>query len=119
MPTRWTRLWGCWPKAWVWNLDLGGLSLESARACAADPPPAGRAHERLPWKPLVSNNNKSMSMMNCVRTIIEEAAAAQGFRAVRGVVLEIGELAAVDVDALRFSLEAIRGADHAGKDAGR
>jgi hydrogenase nickel incorporation protein HypA/HybF len=48
-----------------------------------------------------------MSLAEGVRTIIEEAAAAQGFRAVRGVVLEIGELAAVDVDALRFSLEVV------------
>lgn len=48
-----------------------------------------------------------MALAEGVRTIIAEAAAAEGFRAVRGVVLEIGELAAVEVDALRFSLEVV------------
>ncbi len=48
-----------------------------------------------------------MSLAEGVRTIIEEAAAANGFRAVREVVLEIGELAAVEVDALRFCLEVV------------
>lgn len=48
-----------------------------------------------------------MSLAEGVRTIIEEAAAANGFQAVRSVVLEIGELAAVEVDALRFCLDVV------------
>jgi hydrogenase nickel incorporation protein HypA/HybF len=48
-----------------------------------------------------------MSLAEGVRGIIEDAARAQGFSAVRSVVLEIGELSAVEVDALRFCLDAV------------
>jgi hydrogenase nickel incorporation protein HypA/HybF len=48
-----------------------------------------------------------MSLAEGVRSIIEESATSQGFKTVRGVVLEIGELAAVEVDALRFCLEVV------------
>ena len=48
-----------------------------------------------------------MSLAEGVRAIIEEAAQADRFRHVRTVVLEIGELAAVEVDALRFCLGAV------------
>ena len=48
-----------------------------------------------------------MSLAEGVRAIIEEAAQADRFRHVRTVVLEIGELAAVEVDALRFCLDAV------------
>lgn len=48
-----------------------------------------------------------MSLAEGVRTIIEDAAAANGFSHVRAVVLEIGELAAVEVEALRFCLDAV------------
>ena len=48
-----------------------------------------------------------MSLAEGVRAIIEDAAAANGFSHVRAVVLEIGELAAVEVEALRFCLDAV------------
>ena len=48
-----------------------------------------------------------MSLAEGVRTIIEDAAATNGFRSVRAVVLEIGELAAVEADALRFCLDVV------------
>ena len=48
-----------------------------------------------------------MSLAEGVRTIIEDAAATNGFRSVRAVVLEIGELAAVEADALRFCLDMV------------
>jgi len=48
-----------------------------------------------------------MSLAEGVRGIVEDAARAQGFRRVRVVVLEIGELSSVEVDALRFCLEAV------------
>ena len=48
-----------------------------------------------------------MSLAEGVRTIIEDTAAANGFRSVRAVVLEIGELAAVEADALRFCLDVV------------
>jgi hydrogenase nickel incorporation protein HypA/HybF len=48
-----------------------------------------------------------MSLAEGVRTIIEDAAAANAFRSVRAVVLEIGELAAVEADALRFCLDVV------------
>ena len=48
-----------------------------------------------------------MSRAEGVRTIIEDAAATNGFRSVRAVVLEIGELAAVEADALRFCLDVV------------
>lgn len=48
-----------------------------------------------------------MSLAEGVRTLIEDAAAADGFGHVRAVVLEIGELAAVEVEALRFCFDAV------------
>lgn len=48
-----------------------------------------------------------MSLAEGVRGIVEDAARAQGFGKVRAVVLEIGELSSVEVDALRFCLEAV------------
>lgn len=48
-----------------------------------------------------------MSLAEGIRGIIEDAATTQGFSRVRGIWLEIGELAAVEVDALRFCLDAV------------
>ncbi|HMV92627.1 MAG TPA: hydrogenase maturation nickel metallochaperone HypA [Thauera aminoaromatica] len=48
-----------------------------------------------------------MSLAEGVRTLFEDAAAADGFGHVRAVVLEIGELAAVEVEALRFCLDVV------------
>ncbi|MDX9717397.1 MAG: hydrogenase maturation nickel metallochaperone HypA [Thauera sp.] len=48
-----------------------------------------------------------MSLAEGVRTIIEESAAANGFEKVRSIVLEIGALASVEVDALRFCLDVV------------
>jgi hydrogenase nickel incorporation protein HypA/HybF len=48
-----------------------------------------------------------MSLAENVRGIIEDAARAQPFTRVRVVVLEIGELAAVEIDALLFCMEAV------------
>ena len=48
-----------------------------------------------------------MSLAEGVRSIIEDAAATNGFDRVRRVILEIGELATVEVDALRFCLEVV------------
>ncbi len=48
-----------------------------------------------------------MSLAEGVRGIVEDAARAQGFGRVRTVVLEIGELSSVEVEALRFCLEAV------------
>lgn len=48
-----------------------------------------------------------MSLAESVRGIIDEAAAAQGIVWVRTVVLEIGALAAVEVEALRFCLDVV------------
>lgn len=48
-----------------------------------------------------------MSLAEGVRSIVEDAARAQGFGKVKAVVLEIGELSSVEVDALRFCLEAV------------
>ena len=47
-----------------------------------------------------------MSLVQGVMEIIEDAARTQGFSRVRVVVLEIGRLAAVEVEALRFCFEA-------------
>lgn len=43
-----------------------------------------------------------MSLAEGIRDIVVQAAAAQGVTRVHGVVLEIGQLAAVEPDALRF-----------------
>lgn len=48
-----------------------------------------------------------MSLAEGIRGIIEDAARAQSFHQVRTIWLEIGELATVEVDALRFCLEAV------------
>lgn len=48
-----------------------------------------------------------MSLAEGIRGIIEDAAHAQDFRQVRTIWLEIGELAAVEVEALLFCLEAV------------
>lgn len=48
-----------------------------------------------------------MALAEGVRGIVEDAARAQGFTQVRSVVLEIGELASVEVEALRFCLDAV------------
>lgn len=46
-----------------------------------------------------------MSLAEGIRDIVEQEAAAQGVTRVRAVVLEIGQLAAVEVDALRFCFD--------------
>ena len=48
-----------------------------------------------------------MSLAENVREIIEDAARARGFRRVRRIVLEIGELAAVETEALQFCLDVV------------
>ncbi|MCK2088221.1 hydrogenase maturation nickel metallochaperone HypA [Thauera aromatica] len=45
-----------------------------------------------------------LSLAEGVREIIDEAAAAQRFRHVRTIILEIGELAAVETESLQFCL---------------
>ncbi len=48
-----------------------------------------------------------MSLTESMLTIIEQQAQAQGFRRVRSVVLEIGALAAVEPEAMRFCFNAV------------
>lgn len=48
-----------------------------------------------------------MSLAEGVRGIVEDAARAHGDRRVTAVVLEIGELAAVEIEALTFCLEVV------------
>ena len=48
-----------------------------------------------------------MSLAESVRGIVEDAATAQGAKRVTTVVLEIGELSSVEVEALRFCLEVV------------
>ena len=48
-----------------------------------------------------------MSLAESVLQIIEDAARAQEFRRVRTVVLEIGRLAAVEAEAMRFCFDAV------------
>lgn len=48
-----------------------------------------------------------LSLMENILQIIEEAAHEQGFRQVRSVVLEIGQLAAVETEAMRFCFDAV------------
>lgn len=48
-----------------------------------------------------------MSLAESVLGIIEDAAAAQGFARVNTVVLEIGRLAAVEPEAMRFCFDAV------------
>lgn len=48
-----------------------------------------------------------MSLAESVLGIIEDAAAEQGFTRVKTVVLEIGRLAAVEPEAMRFCFDAV------------
>ena len=48
-----------------------------------------------------------MSLAEGVLQVIEDAARAQGFARVRTVWLEIGRLAAVDAEAMRFCFDAV------------
>ena len=48
-----------------------------------------------------------MSLAESVLQIVEDAARTQNFRRVRTVVLEIGALAAVEPDAMRFCFDAV------------
>lgn len=48
-----------------------------------------------------------MSLAESMLQLIEEQAAVQGFRRVKTVWLEIGELAAVEPEALRFCFDAV------------
>lgn len=48
-----------------------------------------------------------LSLAQSVLEIIEEAARTQHFRRVRTVVLEIGQLAAVEADAMRFCFDSV------------
>ncbi|MDO8349859.1 MAG: hydrogenase maturation nickel metallochaperone HypA [Gallionella sp.] len=48
-----------------------------------------------------------MSLAENVLQIIEESARTQNFRRVRCVVLEIGQLSAVEPDAMRFCFDAV------------
>ncbi|AYH46190.1 hydrogenase maturation nickel metallochaperone HypA [Azoarcus sp. DN11] len=48
-----------------------------------------------------------LSLAESIRAIVEETAQAQGCTLVRTVVLEIGELSSVEVEALRFCLDAV------------
>jgi hydrogenase nickel incorporation protein HypA/HybF len=48
-----------------------------------------------------------MSLMEGMLRIVEDHAPAQGFGRVRTVILEIGKLAGVEVEALRFAFEAV------------
>ena len=48
-----------------------------------------------------------MSLAEGIRGIVEDAARAQGFCRVKAVVLEIGALSSVEVEALRFCFEVV------------
>lgn len=48
-----------------------------------------------------------MSLTEGILQIIEEASYEQGFKRVRTVVLEIGQLAAVETEAMRFCFDAV------------
>ncbi|NMG73913.1 hydrogenase maturation nickel metallochaperone HypA [Aromatoleum diolicum] len=48
-----------------------------------------------------------LSLAEGVRGIVEDAARGQGCTRVKTVVLEIGELSAVEVEALRFCLDVV------------
>lgn len=48
-----------------------------------------------------------MSLAEGIRGIVEEAASAQGFTKVNAVVLEVGALSSVEVEALRFCFEVV------------
>lgn len=48
-----------------------------------------------------------MSLAEGIRQIVEDAGRAQGFRQVKTVVLEIGQLAAVEPESLRFCFDVV------------
>ena len=48
-----------------------------------------------------------MSLAEGIRQIVEDAGRAQGFGRVRTVVLEIGQLASVEPEALRFCFDVV------------
>lgn len=48
-----------------------------------------------------------MSLAESVLQIIEESAGQHGFTRVSAIVLEVGELAGVEIEALRFALEVV------------
>lgn len=48
-----------------------------------------------------------LSLAESVMQIIQEAAETQHFQRVKSITLDIGELAAVEVDALRFCFDAV------------
>ena len=48
-----------------------------------------------------------MSLAECIRDIVDEAASRQQLGRVKTVVVEIGELATVEVEALRFCFDAV------------
>jgi len=48
-----------------------------------------------------------MSLAEGILQIVEDHAKSQGFRRVAAVVLEIGQLAGVEVEALRFAFDAV------------
>lgn len=48
-----------------------------------------------------------MSLAMGILQIVEDAARAQSFQRVRSVYLEIGQLAAVEVEAMRFCFDAV------------
>jgi len=50
-----------------------------------------------------------MSLTEGILRVLEEQAVAQGYRQVKTVWVEIGNLSTVDADALSFCFEAIRG----------
>ena len=48
-----------------------------------------------------------MSLAEGIRQIVEDAGRRQGFRKVKTVVLEIGQLAALEPDSLRFCFDLV------------
>ncbi|MCZ4305651.1 hydrogenase maturation nickel metallochaperone HypA [Zoogloeaceae bacterium G21618-S1] len=48
-----------------------------------------------------------MSLAEGIRGIVEDAAIAQGFTKVNAVVLEVGALSSVEIEALRFCFEVV------------
>jgi len=48
-----------------------------------------------------------MSLAESVRQIVEDAARGQGFSKVKTVILEIGQLAVVEPEAMRFCFDAV------------
>lgn len=48
-----------------------------------------------------------LALAESVLELIDDAARAEGFRHVRKVVLEIGQLAAVEAEAMRFCFDAV------------